>query len=185
MRRKNEIILIYAGGLDEKRGIHNIIKSLDYLPENVELWLLGEWASKEFKSYCESFKGFRKTRYWGKVSMNVVYKMLIKADIGLVLLKKLSQYEYSLPIKFFEYMAAGLAIVSSDFEYWKRLFSECSLFADPDNPKDIASKIKLLIDNPELRKTLGNNGKRLVEKIYNWESESRKLLELYDMLCKG
>ena len=114
--------------------------------------------------------------------MEEIYKILPKADIGLAVFKRTVKHQKSLPIKLFEYMGAGLAIVISDFDYWRKLFSKCALFVNPDDPKDVAEKIKILIGDPYLKKKLALNGKKLVEEQYNWEKESKKLIKLYSEL---
>ena len=80
-----------------------------------------------------------------------------------------------LPVKMFEYMAAGLLIIASDFPLWKTIIenNECGLCVDPLNPKAITKAIKYLIDNPEEAKRMGENGQRLILEKYNWKKNSR------------
>ena len=49
------------------------------------------------------------------------------------------------------------------------MFGECALFVDPHNPRDIADKILYLLDNKDKAKELGESGRKLVEKKYNWK----------------
>ena len=42
--------------------------------------------------------------------------------------------------------------------------------------------IDFLLFNPEIAKKMGENGRKLIEKKYNWEIEERKLLNLYSSL---
>lgn len=178
-----ETILVYVGLLDINKGVDVIIKSLEYLDNaNIKLWLYGAWGNENFKKYCQSLKGYRKVEYKGQTNMEEIYKILPEADIGLAVFKRTVKHQKSLPIKLFEYMGAGLAIVISDFDYWRKLFSKCALFVNPDNPKDVAEKIKALIGDPYLKKKLALNGKKLVEEKYNWEKESKKLIKLYSKL---
>jgi len=79
-------------------------------------------------------------------------------------------------------MACSLPIVLSDFPYRREVFGDCALFADPNNVHDIANKINNLIKNPVLALKLEENGRNLVEKEYNWEIESKKLLQVYEEL---
>jgi glycosyltransferase involved in cell wall biosynthesis len=104
------------------------------------------------------------------------------ADIGISMLFPLKNYLTSLPIKVFEYMACSLPVVMSDFPYWKKMFGECALFADPYNPKHIIKKVSYLLDNPDEAKKMGKTGKRLIEETYSWETENKKLLNVYENL---
>lgn len=48
------------------------------------------------------------------------------------------------------------------------------------NPKDIAWVIEYLLTHPEEARRMGENGQRAVKEKYNWESEGKKLLMLYE-----
>lgn len=176
---KQKPIIIYAGGLAKIRGIKEIIQSMEFVGDKVELWLLGKWESEEFKQECEKLKGWKHTRYLGSKSLEEVYSYIKVADIGISMLYPVKNYVTSLPVKAFEYMACSLPMVMSNFPYWKEIFGECALFVNPYNPKEIAEKILYLLDNSDKAKRLGNNGRRLVEEKYSWEAEQRRLLDIY------
>jgi len=53
------------------------------------------------------------------------------------------------------------------------------VLVDPNNPKDIAEKLLMLIEDEKLRKKLGKNAKRDAEKRWRSDVITRKLLELY------
>lgn len=175
-------VVIYAGGLSEVRGVMNMVKTMGMLKGSAELWLLGKWDSEKLLADCESQKGWEFCRYWGMVTLDEVYSYVKKADIGISVLYPVENYLTSLPTKAFEYMACGLPMVMSDFPYWKEVFGTCAVYADPSRPQDIAEKIMYLIDNTEEARRLGGRGRELVEKEYNWETESGKLLDLYHRL---
>ena len=69
-----------------------------------------------------------------------------------------------------------------DIIYWKDIFEDCALFADPYDPKDIAQKILFLLENINIMKKMGKDGRKLIVEKYNWEEESKKLLEIYEGL---
>ena len=84
-------------------------------------------------------------------------------------------------------MSAGLPILASNFPLWKELVEEnaCGLCADPLSPKDLSDKIiNLLSDELRLNK-MGSQGVFLVKNRYNWDSESKKLIELYNSILNS
>ena len=176
---KQKPIIIYAGGLTKIRGIKEIIQAMEFVGNRAELWLLGKWGSEEFKKECESLKGWRYTKYLGVKPLEEVYMYLKSADIGLHCVHRIKRYMVGLPTKVFEYLAARLPIIISDSAYWRNEFAGCALFVDPEKPKDIANKILKLLEDDKLRSKLAKRGRELMEKHYNWEKESNKLLELY------
>ena len=52
--------------------------------------------------------------------------------------------------------------------------------SDPLSPEQIAEAIQYLKEHPEEAKQMGENGRKAVVERYNWEPESKQLLELYE-----
>jgi hypothetical protein len=84
----------------------------------------------------------------------------------------------------FEYMAAGLPVIASDFPLWREIVdgAGCGLLVDPMDPRAIAEAMQWIIDHPEEAAEMGRRGRAAVEHTYNWEAESTKLVELYRRL---
>lgn len=82
------------------------------------------------------------------------------------------------PTKIFEYMAAGKAIVVSKLGQMGKIFSDSidALLVEPDNPIQLAEKITMLIEDENLRKTLGENALKK-SALYTWENNLKTLLK--------
>ncbi|PKP62047.1 glycosyl transferase [Candidatus Atribacteria bacterium HGW-Atribacteria-1] len=180
--KKNKPVIIYAGGLTKIRGIKEIIQVSEYIEDRAELWLLGKWESEEFKKECENLKGWEYTKYLGLKNLEEVYSFMKFSDIAIINFLPAGNNLKAGPNKIYEYMACSLPIVMSNFPYWKGMFKECALFADPYIPKDIAEKVLYLLDTPDEAKKMGRRGRKLIEEKYSWEAESKKLLEMYENL---
>lgn len=176
--KSNNLSLVYQGGITKLRGVKQIISSLEYIGEGIELLLFGKWEVG-FQEECQKLAGWKKTKYLGVVRQEELYGYGKSADIGIINYLPSPNNDDSLPNKPFEYMACGLPIIMSDFPHWKEMFKSCALFSDPDDPEQIAKNIEILVKNPNLRRKMGNNGRKLVEKEYNWEKESKKLIDMY------
>lgn len=83
-------------------------------------------------------------------------------------------------------MMAGVPIISSDFPELNRVLTEVNsgITVDPDLPESISNAVETLARNPELRKTLKENGREAALDRYNWRPQSLKLSKLYDGLRK-
>ena len=86
--------------------------------------------------------------------------------------------------KFFEYMAAGLPVVLSDFPNWRGLVTEPSagLCVDPADWNAIVAAVEWLHTHPKEAVEMGRNGRQAVQERFNWQSQADKLLKLYDTL---
>jgi glycosyltransferase involved in cell wall biosynthesis len=98
---------------------------------DARLWLLGPWETKAYQDECEQLKTYSKCDYYGSLPFGEHYAYLYEADIGLINFYPEKNHLDSLPNKIFEYMACGLPMVVSDFEYWRKSFGKNALFANP------------------------------------------------------
>jgi glycosyltransferase involved in cell wall biosynthesis len=83
----------------------------------------------------------------------------------------------------FEYMAAGLAVVGSDFPEIRRVIVDngIGLLCDPESPADIARAVNEVLGDRGRRAEMSANARRAAER-FSWERERPKLLELFDEL---
>ena len=181
---KQKPIIIYSGGLTRVRGIKEIIQAMEFIKDRAELWLLGRWDDEEFENECKGLEGWRYTKYFGFIPYGTHYSYLKVANIGIVNYLPLPNHLKALPNKPFEYMACALPMAMSNFADWQRIFKESALFVDPYSPEDIADRILYLLDNPDIAKQFGDRARQLVRDEYSWENESKKLLNVYEELCK-
>ncbi len=180
-----KIRAIYAGGLSEIRGIREVIRSIHSLEGKLELWLLGPWSGEEYKQACMSEAGWKYTVYHGNVKPEEVFKFYAQCDIGIALLFPEENYLRSLPIKTFEYMAAGLPVMMSNFPYWLENFKDGAIFVDPANVTEIEVALKKLTQDEAYRTDLAVKGKENVLRNFSWENESKTLIQTYKELTSG
>lgn len=178
--------ILYIGGISYLRGYHEMIKMMDHIPAELqaELHLIG--PLQHIKPEDRDVEKLKKKRIYlhGRVPFDEVKQWLRKGKVGLVCLHPIENYRESLPIKMFEYMAAGLPLVATNFPMWKEIVekSNCGLIADALDPQDIAAKVTTILTDEALRVQMSKNGRRAHEEIYNWDIEEKALLSLYQSL---
>ncbi len=103
---------------------------------------------------------------------------------GLAVFPRTDHYYEKELTKFFEYMAAGLPIIASDFPVWRRLVEQnrCGIMVDPDNLADAAERIRHLHDHRDRRRTMTRAGRQVVQDRFNWATQQRNLIALYRRL---
>ncbi len=87
---------------------------------------------------------------------------------------------YWCPVKLFEYMAAGKPIVSYNFSEIKKIVGESSLLSEPDNIDGFVDNLNTLIENPKLRKRMGEYGKKFANENYDWQKRAKDTLKVYE-----
>jgi glycosyltransferase involved in cell wall biosynthesis len=80
------------------------------------------------------------------------------------------------PMKMFEYMAAGRAIVTSDLPVIREVLDEdCAVFCQPDDPGDWRLVIESLLEDQHHRTRLGERAREQVQG-YTWVARARRIL---------
>jgi glycosyltransferase involved in cell wall biosynthesis len=95
------------------------------------------------------------------------------------------------PNKLFEALAAGVPVVASDFAEMRAI-----ILGDPDGPlgamcrpadvADVARAIRQIVELPESETAaLRSRCLRAAHERWNWETESARLVALYEELARG
>lgn len=173
--------IVYVGNITEVRGIRQILMALDLISESTKLILGGKFSPKTLSHDLAELSVWQRVQYLGFLDRKEVVAAFSNAKVGLLIYLPVPNHLEALPNKLFEYMAAGLPIVVSDFPLWKKVIEDydCGLVVNPYNSKNIAEAIQWLLDNPNDAHRMGENGRRAVETRYNWSSEAKKLKKLY------
>lgn len=176
---------VYVGGVGAVRGINEMVEAIASVGDDrAHLHLLGAFSDPLLEARMRERKGWQRVNFLGWSSRETVVEELSQASAGLVLLHPTPQYVISYPVKMFEYMAAGLPVIASDFPLWREIVegAGCGLLVDPQNPQALADAMQWVLDNPETAAAMGRQGRAAVEERYNWEAESKRLVTLYTSL---
>jgi glycosyltransferase involved in cell wall biosynthesis len=113
--------------------------------------------------------------------------MLAGSDAGIVCFLPEPNHVKSMPNKLFDYMAAGIPVVASNFPLWRKIVeeNECGICVDPLDPGAIAEAVRSLRSAPQKSASMGRNGRRLVDSGYNWAREKERLLSVYRRVLDG
>ena len=176
--------LAYVGGITQLRGIKEIVAAL-HLIDRVHLNLAGNFSEKKVESEVRESVGWCKVNELGFITRQEVAKVLAKSKAGIVTLLPAPNHIHSQPIKMFEYMAAGIPVVASNFPLWKEIVekNKCGICVDPLDPEKIAEAIQFLIDHNDEAEKMGRRGREAVQERYNWAIEEKKLIKLYQELA--
>ena len=179
----------YVGGITWDRGLREMVESIARVSSTrpARLALAGPRSATIVGRARAELTGWEHVDDLGLLGRPEVVALLGRVRAGLVILHPTPNYLPSLPIKLFEYMAAGLPVVVSDFPVLRRIVEEagCGILVDPLDPAAIARAIEFLLVNPAEAQAMGRRGRAAVERAYSWESEARKLVELYAVLESG
>ncbi len=174
----------FIGGITEIRGLTNVVKAL--VDCNVRLHLAGGIDPEAYKERLMREPQWSKVEYYGHVSRGVAKEILHKCVAGIVTFLPFPNHINAQPNKLFEYMSSSIPVIASRFPLWQYIIEghDCGICVDPENPNEIANAINTLARDPQLAKRLGDNGRKAIETVFNWEIEESKLIELYTYCLK-
>lgn len=123
----------------------------------------------------------KRIKYGGILTRKEINKEMNKMDILLCPFKYNKLANNASPIKIFEYMACGKAILCANVESIKDVLKDnhnCLLY-EPSNENDFLKKLNFLLQNSQLRRKLGDNALKDSNK-YVWESITDKIIDFLD-----
>jgi glycosyltransferase involved in cell wall biosynthesis len=177
--------LCFAGLVSSIWCHHEIIRALGKL-ENITYMLAGP-SEKEYLDELKTIQGWDSVSYLGRIPHEKVYSDVYAiSQIGMVLLDYIPECRGTFGnlsnTKLFECLYMGLPIICTDFDLWKEIVEneQCGICVNPHNIEQIVSAITYLLDNPDIARQMGENGRNAVMKKYNWDTEEQKLLAFYD-----
>lgn len=143
-----------------------------------------DWARAELEKYnlTDCFEIDPKRIPHQEVSARVR-----QAKIGFIPLPDLPKFQHNIPTKLFEYMALEMPAVLSDLPPSRPFVGDelCAIMVPPHDYDAYVAAIDRLLQDDALRTCMGHIGRQRVLERYNWEAESQKLLDLYQVVLNG
>ncbi|HEX2983612.1 MAG TPA: glycosyltransferase [Ignavibacteriales bacterium] len=177
------IIILYQGIIVEGRGIDYIIEAIKNLPR-IYFVVVGDGPQRSRYEQAALDKNVgERVKFAGRVSHSELLNYTAGADIGASLIENISiSYYYALPNKLFEYIMAGLPVISSDLPQMKKIVEEydTGYVLQMKSPDELKVVLEKLINSPEELTALKKNSLEAA-KILNWENEYKKLSNLLEL----
>ena len=142
----------------------------------------GGTSLEELKKYAGELDVADYVTFTGRVPDQEMLEMLNTADLCVNPDVANEMNDKSTMNKIMEYMALGKPIVQFDLTEGRFTAQEASLYANQNDPVDMAKKIVELLDDPGRREIMGRFGRHRVEHELEWKYEAPKLLKAYDVL---
>lgn len=176
----------YVGVMGAQEGIDLLLQAASYLIKDlgrmdVHFGLVGGGTSlEEMKQMAIELGIGDFVTFTGRVPDQELLEMLNTAEICVNPDVANEMNDKSTMNKIMEYMALEKPIVQFDLTEGKVSAQNASLYAKKNDPVDMAHKILQLLDNPELRKQMGEFGRNRIRNELEWQYEAPKLLAAYN-----
>ena len=170
-------ILSY-GRLAPEKGIETLIRAYALLSSPPPLWIVGdsEGMERERLEALAQALDIRTIHFLGKRTGNDLTRIIMNAKF--VVVPSVS-YDNT-PNTIYESMSSGKAVVASDIGgIPEQVNSETGLLFRPNDARDLANKMDVLLRNPTIIRQMGSNARLTVEKKYTIQRHAEALMTLF------
>ena len=167
---KGDIVIVFVGRLIRVKGVDVLLLAIKEIDNNIRLLLVGDGPDKDFLlNLSNKLKLYNKVIFLGW--RNDVFKILNASDIFV-----LPSYSEGLPMALLEAMLAGKACIVTDIGL--PVNKKIALIFKPGDHIGLRNCLKLLIENPSIRKKLGYLARSFVLKRFSWKNTTLRILTL-------
>jgi glycosyltransferase involved in cell wall biosynthesis len=186
-RLHDRCIVLFSGHLEEWAGvslIQELARRLSKEAPGSNILLVGSGAS--MRDLLDTLVGMNlghMVTMAGLQPFQMMPAFTVASDIALCIFPDTPVSHAASPLKLFEYLATGRAIVATKVSGTMEILDEShGLLVNPGDTSGICDAVIELIQKPELRKELGNLGRKLVEDHYSWTVLSDMFLDVCNSL---
>lgn len=177
VRRPGRLNVVWMGSAEVKWHNFDLLRDAAWL-----LWDNGNPVA-DFHILGKGLQDLRElppnVHYHGAEQYEKLPNWLTAMDVGLNVYRA-GAADYSSPLKLFDYMACGLALVSTDQPQVREVFEnlgQTDLVVPTDDPLPLATALRKLAADPERVRRQGVAGRQLVVDFYNWRRAASDTLE--------
>ncbi len=182
----NKRIALYQGNLQAGRGLDVLVQAAAFLQQDVVIVLMG----KDFgttRSQLEALIAKENVSDRVRIVPAVAYEELLdwtaSADLGLTIIP----LDYTLntnmwlPNKFFEYLMAGLPVLSAPLEAITEIIRayDVGQIVPSLTPADVGAAMNAMLADHDALARMRCSALKVAESEFCWEKESQQLITLY------
>jgi len=181
----NETTVMFSGTVTPRKGVEYLVKAAEILKEKDVLFLIVGNTNLD-REYADKVMEYAKlnnlkVRFTGFVPYGDLKALYSACDVFV-----LPSFGEGHGITLTEAMASGKPLIGTNVggipaqikDGWN------GFLVEPGNEKQLAEKIRYLIDNPEERERMGKNSRKLAEEKFNWTVIADKYLRVYEEVVR-
>ena len=169
--------IAYAGSFFAWKGVADLVQAASELP-GCRITLYGGDAAALARERSRAPAAGAQLEFRGHVPQQEVMGGLADACIAVLPNRDDPDSRFTSPIKLFEYMAAGCAIVASDLPPLRAVLAEDeAAWVRPGDPASLAEGIRSLVANPERARRMGERAREKA-RGFTWRARAERLAGL-------
>jgi len=189
-RLKGRHVVLFSGHLEEWAGlslIFDLAKRLDSDVPQSHILLVGSGRTVGLllQKLATSGLGHMLT-HAGFHPFKEMPKFIAASDVALCIFPDTPMSHAASPLKLFEYMGSGRAIVATSVAGTSEILDDTmGVLISPGNVDEICDAVVKLCQHPDLRKELGEKARRVVTQKYTWKFLAGRFLDECEATLKS
>jgi len=186
--RKKKKQVIYVGRIERIKGVHLLLEAnkilSDYFRKEVPIIITGSGREDYFR-YLREFtlrNGLSNVEFVGSIEKNELIELLKESAVSVVP----SLWYDNMPNSVLESLSCGTCVVASNHGSFVDIVKngETGLLFKPNDVKDLAEKIKYLLDNFDVCLQMGQNGIKYIKAFHSPDQHYHRLIEISSRLIQ-
>ncbi len=177
-----KILIMQGSGINIQRGAEELVKAMHYL-EGYHLLIIGGGdVIGELRNMVHRDKLDNRITFFSRMPVDQLYQYTVNADLGLSIDKDTNpNYRYSLPNKLFDYIHAGIPVLTSPLVEIKKIVDHYQIGMTIENhdPQHIAERIRMALSDKKQVEKWKENLKFAAEEL-SWSKEKLKLKAIFN-----
>ena len=174
-------LILYVGRLQKLKGVHVLLQSLLRLKIPVNVTIIGPFDQHdpqysneiEKTAHFINTQGTHKVDFLGCMNEKELVPWYQKATLLVT-----PHLDGSAGLTSLEALACATPVVATGSLLIKNGVN--GLVVPPNDVEELANALNDLLENKELRRKYGSEGRQIVEKHYSWEKIAKNLTEVYE-----
>jgi len=185
LEKKQDSFILFVGRIEPIKGLHVLLKSLRYLKKSIHLVIIGppSWNHTYFKNVSTTMneiqeKTVHAITYLGELEREEIIEWYQKSSV----LVRPDLYGGSGGLTSLEALACGTPVIGTGNEIVKDGVN--GILVPPNDAVKLAKSIQYLLDNEDVRKKLGKEGRRWIIENLSSEVIVERLSQIYKELIQ-
>lgn len=180
-------VVLYIGNHGEAQGLGQIIDAARMLVKRTDITFMFVGSGADRERLVQYAKGVPNIQFLPAVNHKDVWAYYAMADINMVCLKNIPDFDMFIPSKMFEIMAAESCAVAALRGEGAEIMQEsgCALVVPSGEADKIADAISILVDDPVRRVDMAGAGRAFVAKHFLHNDLADRYLGLFKHLLGG
>jgi glycosyltransferase involved in cell wall biosynthesis len=184
--------ILFAGSLVEKKGIRQLVQSLEFLIPvfpSVKLYIAGRMGN--IPGTSQSYESVLMKAITPDIAKHIKFLGMVPNTEMVTYIEKAQVCCYpshmeAMPLAWLEVLAMGKAFIGGSLGPGPEavIDGDTGLLADPKNPKDIAAKITYAFEHTEVMQAMGVKARDRVIQTFDVEVIAVQNYEFYDKITQ-